>query len=75
MSSIIFLINEGFVGQDSKTLKFLYSCRIAVKDLDLRCEQLIKDEFGESCNFDVDDAVHKLEKLGIVSRVRDTFPA
>ncbi|KAJ8773074.1 hypothetical protein K2173_028251 [Erythroxylum novogranatense] len=38
------------------------------QDLDLRCEELIKEEFNESCNFDVDDAVHKLEKLGIVSR-------
>uniref|UniRef100_A0A6N2ML95 Aminopeptidase n=1 Tax=Salix viminalis TaxID=40686 RepID=A0A6N2ML95_SALVM len=38
------------------------------KDLDLRCEGLIKEEFGESCNFDVDDAVGKLEKLGIVAR-------
>ncbi|RZC59586.1 hypothetical protein C5167_006887 [Papaver somniferum] len=37
-------------------------------DLDLRCEELIKEEFGENCNFDVDDAVQKLEKLGIVSR-------
>ncbi|OVA09698.1 Protein of unknown function DUF3754 [Macleaya cordata] len=37
-------------------------------DLDLRCEELIKEEFGESCNFDVDDAVQKLEKLGIVAR-------
>ncbi|KAG5231887.1 hypothetical protein OIU76_005272 [Salix suchowensis] len=38
------------------------------QDLDLRCEGLIKEEFGESCNFDVDDAVGKLEKLGIVAR-------
>ncbi|XP_022148122.1 uncharacterized protein LOC111016875 isoform X2 [Momordica charantia] len=38
------------------------------EDLDLRCEELIKEEFGESCNFEVDDAVQKLEKLGIVSR-------
>jgi len=38
------------------------------QDLDLRCEELLKDEFGESCNFEVDDAVQKLEKLGIVSR-------
>ncbi|KAJ6674779.1 AMINOPEPTIDASE (DUF3754) [Salix viminalis] len=38
------------------------------EDLDLRCEGLIKEEFGESCNFDVDDAVGKLEKLGIVAR-------
>lgn len=36
----------------------------------MRCEELIKEEFGVSCNFDVDDAVIKLEKLGIVSRVR-----
>jgi hypothetical protein len=39
------------------------------QDLDLRCEQLIKEEFGMECNFDVVDAVKKLEKLGIVSRV------
>ncbi|OAY76326.1 hypothetical protein ACMD2_13841 [Ananas comosus] len=38
------------------------------QDLDLRCEELIKEEFGEQCNFDVLDAVKKLEKLGIVSR-------
>ncbi|CAI0419059.1 unnamed protein product [Linum tenue] len=38
------------------------------EDLDVRCEELLNEEFGESCNFDVDDAVEKLEKLGIVSR-------
>ncbi|XP_062151761.1 uncharacterized protein LOC133860116 [Alnus glutinosa] len=38
------------------------------QDLDARCEELIKEEFGESCNFDVDDAVQKLEKLGIIAR-------
>lgn len=38
------------------------------EDLDLLCEELIREEFGESCNFEVDDAVQKLEKLGIVSR-------
>ncbi|KAJ7971789.1 Aminopeptidase [Quillaja saponaria] len=38
------------------------------QDLDRWCEELIKEEFGESCNFDVDDAVHKLEKLGMVTR-------
>ncbi|XP_044466490.1 uncharacterized protein LOC123196491 isoform X2 [Mangifera indica] len=38
------------------------------KVLDLRCEELIKEVFGETCNFDVDDAVQKLEKLGIVSQ-------
>ncbi|XP_009782799.1 uncharacterized protein LOC107804526 [Nicotiana tabacum] len=37
-------------------------------DLDQRCEELIKERFGISCNFDVDDAVQKLEKLGIVSK-------
>lgn len=36
----------------------------------MRCEELIKQEFGESCNFEVDDAVQKLEKLGIIARVR-----
>ncbi|XP_077212321.1 uncharacterized protein LOC143847393 [Tasmannia lanceolata] len=38
------------------------------QDLDHRCEELIKEEFNETCNFDVDDAVQKLEKLGIVQR-------
>nr|DAD30390.1 TPA_asm: hypothetical protein HUJ06_009241 [Nelumbo nucifera] len=38
------------------------------QDLDHRCEELIQEEFGEKCNFDVDDAVQKLEKLGIVAR-------
>lgn len=42
--------------------------KASLQDLDLRCEELIKEEFGEDCNFDVDDAVLKLEKLGIVSR-------
>ncbi|KAL4652948.1 hypothetical protein ACB092_01G267100 [Castanea dentata] len=38
------------------------------QDLDVWCEELIKKEFNESCNFDVDDAVQKLEKLGIVAQ-------
>ncbi|GKV44373.1 hypothetical protein SLEP1_g51566 [Rubroshorea leprosula] len=38
------------------------------EDLDMRCEELIKEQFDESCNFDVEDAVQKLEKLKIVSR-------
>ncbi|KAL2505535.1 Protein of unknown function (DUF3754) [Abeliophyllum distichum] len=42
--------------------------KATLEDLDHRCEDLIQDEFGQHCNFDVDDAVHKLEKLGIVSR-------
>jgi hypothetical protein len=42
---------------------------LLLQDLDLRCEELIKEEFGAECNFDVNDAVKKLEKLGIVHRV------
>ncbi|KAM3278956.1 hypothetical protein ACQJBY_046322 [Aegilops geniculata] len=42
--------------------------KATIQDLDSRCEQLIKEEFGVECNFDVVDAVKKLEKLGIVSR-------
>ncbi|KAF8046690.1 hypothetical protein N665_3518s0007 [Sinapis alba] len=38
-------------------------------ELDMQCEAFIKEEFNESCNFDVDDAVKKLEKLGLISRV------
>lgn len=39
------------------------------EDLDMQSEAFIKEEFNESCNFDVNDAVKKLEKLGLVSRV------
>ncbi|MQL81947.1 hypothetical protein Taro_014410 [Colocasia esculenta] len=42
--------------------------KATIQDLDLHCEELIRDEFGEECNFDVVDAVQKLEKLGIISR-------
>ncbi|MCE0480581.1 hypothetical protein HAX54_037581 [Datura stramonium] len=42
--------------------------KATLEDLDLRCEELLKEEFGVSCNFDVDDAVQKLDKLGIVAR-------
>nr|XP_010907972.1 uncharacterized protein LOC105034482 [Elaeis guineensis] len=42
--------------------------KATIKDLDLRCEELIQEEFGMHCNFDVVDAVQKLEKLGIVAR-------
>ncbi|XP_057445818.1 uncharacterized protein LOC130737960 isoform X2 [Lotus japonicus] len=38
------------------------------QDLDQKCEELIREEFNLSCNFDVDDAIEKLEKLGIVTR-------
>ncbi|CAH1437827.1 unnamed protein product [Lactuca virosa] len=42
--------------------------KATLEDLDLQCEELIKEEFGATCNFDVDDAVHKLERMGIVAR-------
>ncbi|CAL5185501.1 unnamed protein product [Lathyrus oleraceus] len=42
--------------------------RATRQELDQGCEELIKEEFNETCNFDIDDAVHKLEKLGIVTR-------
>ncbi|XP_010551949.1 PREDICTED: uncharacterized protein LOC104822425 [Tarenaya hassleriana] len=42
--------------------------KATLEDLDLRCEELIREEFAERCDFDVDDAVQKLEKLGIVAR-------
>ncbi|XVF13821.1 hypothetical protein REPUB_Repub09cG0001300 [Reevesia pubescens] len=41
---------------------------VGKEDLDRLCEQLIEEKFGDSCNFDVDDAVRKLEKLGIISQ-------
>ncbi|KAL0351212.1 UNVERIFIED_CONTAM: hypothetical protein Sradi_4270400 [Sesamum radiatum] len=47
--------------------------KATLEDLDRQCEELIRDEFGQNCNFDVDDAVDKLEKLGIVCRVRFNF--
>ncbi|KAF9619059.1 hypothetical protein IFM89_004417 [Coptis chinensis] len=50
------------------TLLHLCDDVIQQEDLDQHCEDLIMDEFGEKCDFDVDDAVQKLEKLGIVAR-------
>ncbi|TKY46250.1 Glycerophosphodiester phosphodiesterase gde1 [Spatholobus suberectus] len=38
------------------------------QELDQWCEELIREEFGKSCNFEVDDAIQKLEKLGIVTK-------
>ncbi|CAN8236512.1 unnamed protein product [Cochlearia groenlandica] len=43
-------------------------CPTSKEELDMQSETFIKEEFNESCNFDVDDAVTKLEKLGLVSR-------
>ncbi|VFQ79999.1 unnamed protein product [Cuscuta campestris] len=42
--------------------------KVTLQELDQCCEELIRDEFGVICNFDVDDAVKKLEKFGIVTR-------
>ncbi|KAG8054080.1 hypothetical protein GUJ93_ZPchr0001g29777 [Zizania palustris] len=42
--------------------------KATVEDLDLQCEELIKEEFGLQCNFEVMDAVQKLERLGIITR-------
>ncbi|MFS7956457.1 hypothetical protein Hanom_Chr07g00654861 [Helianthus anomalus] len=42
--------------------------KATLQDLDVRCEELIEEEFDAKCNFDVHDAVHKLEKMGIVAR-------
>lgn len=42
--------------------------KASIQDLDYRCEELLESEFGEKCNFDVVDAVSKLERLGIVLR-------
>ncbi|KAL9323794.1 hypothetical protein ACSQ67_008651 [Phaseolus vulgaris] len=50
------------------TLLHLCDDVIQQEELDQWCEDLIREEFGERCNFDVDDAVQKLEKLGIVTK-------
>eukprot|EP01018_Ginkgo_biloba_P017145 Gb_29434 [translate_table: standard] len=42
--------------------------KATIEDLDHRCEELMESEFEEKCNFDVVDAVKKLEKLGIICR-------
>ena len=39
------------------------------QELDRRCEQLMASKFGEKCDFDVVDALEKLEKLEIVTKV------
>jgi hypothetical protein len=52
-----------------RNVTIFYLCVGFLQDLDLQCEELIKEEFGAECNFDVHDAVKKLEKLGIIHRV------
>uniref|UniRef100_A0A0D9YJJ3 Aminopeptidase n=1 Tax=Oryza glumipatula TaxID=40148 RepID=A0A0D9YJJ3_9ORYZ len=42
--------------------------KATIEDLDLQCEELIQEEFGLQCNFEVMDAVQKLERLGIITR-------
>ncbi|KAM0856783.1 hypothetical protein ACQ4PT_048857 [Festuca glaucescens] len=42
--------------------------KATVDDLDLQCEELIQEEFGLQCNFEVMDALQKLERFGIVTR-------
>ncbi|KQK11333.1 uncharacterized protein LOC100835927 [Brachypodium distachyon] len=42
--------------------------KATIEDLDLQCEELIQEEFGLQCNFEVIDALQKLERLGIVTR-------
>ncbi|KAI5065457.1 hypothetical protein GOP47_0020436 [Adiantum capillus-veneris] len=42
--------------------------RATKDDLDRRCEELMVEEFQEKCDFEVEDAVKKMERLGIVSR-------
>lgn len=59
----------GTTNEDLRTLYSILFLCCSFQDLDLHCEELIKEEFGAECNFDVHDAVKKLEKLGIVHRV------
>lgn len=48
----------------------LISILLEVKqELDRRCEELMASKFGEKCDFDVEDALVKLEKLEIISKV------
>uniref|UniRef100_A0ACD5XH64 Uncharacterized protein n=1 Tax=Avena sativa TaxID=4498 RepID=A0ACD5XH64_AVESA len=42
--------------------------KATIEDLDLQCEELIQEEFGLQCNFEVMDALQKLERFGIVTR-------
>lgn len=42
--------------------------KATVEDLDSQCEELIQEEFGLQCNFEVMDALQKLERFGIVTR-------
>ncbi|XP_072999506.1 uncharacterized protein [Typha latifolia] len=42
--------------------------KATTEDLDRRCEELIWDQFNVKCDFEVLDAIQKLERLGIVAR-------
>lgn len=43
--------------------------RAVKQELDKRCEELMASKFGEKCDFDVEDALEKLEKLEIITKV------
>lgn len=43
------------------------------QELDKRCEELMATKFGEKCDFDVEDALEKLEKLQIITKVSLSF--
>ena len=42
-----------------------------LQDLDSRCEQLLERTFGENVQFDVEDAVNKMLRLGIATQLKD----
>ncbi|KAF3337109.1 hypothetical protein FCM35_KLT17696 [Carex littledalei] len=42
--------------------------KATISELDDRCEELLKEKFGLQCNFDEEDAIQKLDKLGIVTK-------
>lgn len=44
-----------------------------MQELDDRCEELIKEKFGLLCNFEEEDAIQKLDKLEIITRVNFSF--
>ena len=54
---------------DLEGMKLLVLLFWPLQELDDRCEELLLEDYLEDIDFDVEDALEKLLRLGIVSKV------
>lgn len=69
----LFYMCDGVIQQEVKEVILAYFVLITqgkstLEDLDRQCEKIMLEEFQERFDFEVEDAVKKMEKLGLVTR-------